>query len=73
MTRVVTFYPGERAKCPARVPRRSAPCGGNLQLLAGPRTSITVRVVALRPEPGEAVQFCRCCKTMLAIQVEAVG
>ena len=71
----MTFHPGEHAKCPARVHRGNGTqrCGRDLELLAGPQTAIKVRIVALKPEPGEAVQYCRRCGTMLAIRLEALA
>ena len=63
------FYPGEHAKCPARVNRgkREHCCGWDLGLFAPPRTMIYVRVIGDAPKAGELVKTCRRCGAKLAI------
>jgi len=67
---VLTFYPGERAKCPARVSRGHGTerCGRDLGLYASDRTIIVVRVATGDLKPGEMVRQCARCSTRLGIR-----
>ncbi len=66
----MTFYPGEWAKCPARVPRGHGTerCGRDLGLFAPERTIIVVRVAPDRLKPGEMSRHCAGCSTRLGIR-----
>lgn len=71
----VIFHPGEWAKCPGRKQNGrhgSVPCGEHV-ILAPHGTTIEIRVCELRALPGEGVQFCRSCKSKLAIRLTEVA
>ncbi len=74
----MTFYPGERLRCPARIARGngSQPCGRPIEIRLPPRTRAEVRVVAIPHfQAGEVLVECKQkrCRAQLAIRFEGVA
>ncbi len=74
----MTFYPGERLRCPARIARDngSEPCGRPIEIQLPARTRAEVRVVAIPHfKAGEVLVECKrkCCRAQLAIRFEGVA
>ncbi len=74
----MTFYPGERLRCPARIARGNGSecCRRPIEIRLPPRTRAEVRVVAIPHfQAGEVHIECKrkCCRAQLAIRFEGVA